>query len=340
MLGWPSHSPTPLYSFPAFSLQLAAEEASWEAEQAQILREAEAAKNALDAEPMDWDVVPASDMTRAVAAYRARRQEVARRRRSAVVRGDVWREDVDAVTGQPCFVDTRTGRAQWEKPRALHRQEALQLARAHGWSHVPDAALRTVYGMLAPRDGRMAAMATCRRWGTRRLRESLYLRVRPPPGGVAAVDAGAVVRDVDVWTPSRPRQVPPPGYVPLSSEQGGEEAAQARRYVRAGALRGPDGTFTSLRHAIAAALPGDTVEVAAGRYFEAQPPVLRGPLRIVADGDVVLRVRGTLHVVGRVDMEVRCPPFAPVGHAVFCAFLRVARRASLFATWRTRSHTA
>lgn len=220
--------------------------------------------NALEGGELIWAPMSIMDIKKLKRWYireRANRKREARRR---LLTGEAWAEIVDPVTQLPFWYNEDTGDASYGPPPIVIEQRKVERARQRGFIALPENILQKIMTMLNPIE-RMKSGAVCAHWRLVANDDFFHLKVLP-------VEA-ALVQPHDE-----------------SGQKSGQRIYEGRSCI----------FFPSLSAAIAAAIPGDTITLCAGHFWE-ESIRISFPLRIVGCMDepskCSLEVTQQIHVL-------------------------------------------
>lgn len=184
--------------------------------------------NALEGGELIWAPVSVLDIKKLKRWYIRESAHRKRETRRRLLTGEAWSEVIDPITQFPFWYNEDTGDASYEVPAIVVQQQKNERARERGFSALPGDILLGVMRMLTPRE-RMKSAEVCAHWRLVASDEIFNLKVLP----VEAVDSTRISPQSHTINNKM-----------LSSMY-----------------------FPSLSAAIAAAVPGDTVELCVGHFW-------------------------------------------------------------------------
>lgn len=162
--------------------------------------------------------------------------------------GSAWEVRVDAVTSSPFWYNVDTAEATWLKPLVIQRRDSYIKASRGGFANWPKEISLRVFTMCEPTPTRLACTRVCRSWARACSEDHLFVKILPTERlGQTELNRSSSQKTVE---------------------------AQARRSQ----------SLASVRSAIDAAQPGQTLIVGPGHYWEdvADMPI-SVEIRIVGD---------------------------------------------------------
>ncbi|KAJ8605217.1 hypothetical protein CTAYLR_000458 [Chrysophaeum taylorii] len=205
-----------------------------------------------------FDASAASTYERAFKRRRRQMHSEAARRKCT---GAAWERRQDANTGEPFWYNVDTEEATWRTPAVIARRDAEIDARRGGYARLAaEIAVRVLAGLAHVERARAAA--ACRRW-SRASRDDCFVTTVLPVERVALAESG-------------------PRHLAATRRRRGREVTDDTLLPDDLLLLAP--TRTSLRAAIDAAAPGETLALGAGHYWEdADDLLVDKAIRILGD---------------------------------------------------------
>ena len=237
------------------------------------------------------------DNTRHLASISHDEHDFLRRRRLALLAkcerectGAAWETRIDAMTNDPFWYNIDTAEATWLKPLVIQRRDADAEARRGGYGSWPNDVSARVIAMCQPGPTRRACALVCRKWANACMEDHLIVKVLP-------------VERLDEDHHDRKRSATHHD-TSLSAERfcDSPSTSKQRRFILGSnlVLANPLQSFArmplskprlSLRSALETVLPGETLLLGPGHYWEDGADLLiEANVRVIGDAIMPDRV--------------------------------------------------
>ena len=244
------------------------------------------------------------DDTRGSAKLGLDEHEFLKRRRLALLAkcnrectGAAWETRIDAVTSDPFWYNVDTAEATWLKPLVIQRRDADAEARRGGYGNWPKNVAARVTAMCEPRPTRCACALVCRNWAKSCAEDHLLVKVLP----VEQID-GCPDHNQNYGV------VHPPTKMDVLKRT--HDSFPSPKRPRSFSVRDCSGrnqkipqslpvskSRMSLRSALEAALPGETLVLGPGHYWEdGADLIVEVDVRVI--GDVTMPDRVVIELGG------------------------------------------
>lgn len=251
-----------------------------------------------DGELLATDVYLTDD-SQSLANVNRDEHEFLRRRRLALLAkcerectGAAWETRIDAMTNDPFWYNIDTAEATWLKPLVLQRRDADAEARSGGYGSWPNDVSGRVIAMCQPGPTRCACALVCRKWANACLEDHLFVHVLPVERLDESHDASKK-STLHTATKFSAKRACNPVFV---SRQHKTKSILGASLTLAKPLQNKTRVplsqpRLSLRSAVETALPGETLVLGPGHYWEdGADLVIEANIRLIGDSRMPDRV--------------------------------------------------